>query len=94
MLSAIVIGVILTIPSGSLALASARDWQEFSSSLGGRLHAAVPLAAPCFPIVNGVHKIVNSTECSAVEQGYGLADFRSPRYPAYMFVRYKISVFD
>ncbi|KAJ6591126.1 FAD-binding domain-containing protein [Mycena vulgaris] len=73
----------------SLASPSAREWQEFSDSLGGRLHSAVPLSAPCFPIVNGKNSTVDREKCSQVQAGYTVADFRSVRFPAYMFPQWE-----
>jgi hypothetical protein len=80
------LAALILVAQGSLASPSAQDWQEFSDSLEGRLHSAIPVSAPCFPVVNGQNSTINPTECSAVEAGYTLADFRSARYPAYMFV--------
>lgn len=70
----------------ALALPSVQEWKEFSDSLDGRLHSAVPVSAPCFPIVNNKTSTVDPEGCAAVQAGYTLADFRSSRYPAYMFV--------
>ncbi|KAJ7507300.1 isoamyl alcohol oxidase [Mycena galericulata] len=73
----------------SLALPSVQDWKELTNSLGGRLHSAVPVSAPCFPVVNNKTSIVDPEACSAVQAGYTLADFRSVRYPAYMFPQWE-----
>jgi len=83
------LAALILVAQGSLASPSTRDWQEFSDSLDGRLHSAIPVSAPCFPVVNGQNSTVNPTECSAVEAGYTLADFRSVRYPAYMFPQWE-----
>jgi hypothetical protein len=76
----------LILVTQALARPSAKDWQEFADSLDGRLHTALPVAAPCFPIVNGHNSTVDPQACAAVQAGYGSAEFRSARYPAYMWV--------
>ncbi|KAJ7328364.1 FAD-binding domain-containing protein [Mycena albidolilacea] len=73
----------------ALALPSVREWKEFSNSLDGRLHSAVPVSAPCFPIVNNKTSTVDPEGCAVVRAGYTLADFRSSHYPAYMFPQWE-----
>ncbi|KAJ7135447.1 isoamyl alcohol oxidase [Mycena crocata] len=80
---------LLALVSQVLALPSTRDWQAFSDSLDGRLHSAVPLSAPCFPVVNGRNSTVKTDACSAVQGNYNLANFRSAHYPAYMFPQWE-----
>ncbi|KAF9045971.1 FAD-binding domain-containing protein [Hymenopellis radicata] len=68
----------------SLAAASTEDWERLSVALNGRLHSALPLSSPCFPIVNGLNNTVNDTACAAVQAGYSSPTFRSPRFSAFM----------
>ncbi|KAJ6610477.1 FAD-binding domain-containing protein [Mycena sp. CBHHK59/15] len=79
----------LFLAQSSFALPTAKEWQEFSASLGGRLRSTAPLAAPCFPLVNGHKSTVDPEACAAVQAGYMLADFRSHRYPAFMFPQWE-----
>ncbi|KAJ7302250.1 isoamyl alcohol oxidase [Mycena albidolilacea] len=79
----------LILVTQALARPSAKDWQEFADSLDGRLHTALPVAAPCFPIVNGHNSTVDPEACAAVQAGYGSAEFRSARYPAYMWTQWE-----
>jgi hypothetical protein len=75
-------------------VASAKDWELLSASVKGRLHTAVPLAAPCFSVVNGVSSpSLNATACAAVKVGYTNPDFRSPRFSGYMIVRRREDIF-
>ncbi|KAJ7093986.1 FAD-binding domain-containing protein [Mycena belliarum] len=83
------LSVLLLVAQSTLALPSVQDWLAFSDSLEGRLHATVPLSAPCFPIVNGRNSTVDPERCAAVQAGYTQADFRSVRYPAYMFPQWE-----
>ncbi|KAJ7701763.1 FAD-binding domain-containing protein [Mycena rosella] len=80
---------LILIAQSSLALPSAQEWQEFSDSLSGRLHKALPLSAPCFPVVNGEKSTINPEECSVIQSNYTVADFRSVRAPAYMFTQWE-----
>ncbi|KAJ7291112.1 FAD-binding domain-containing protein [Mycena rebaudengoi] len=71
-------------------VASAKDWELLSASVKGRLHTAVPLAAPCFSVVNGVSSpSLNATACAAVKVGYTNPDFRSPRFSGYMIPQWE-----
>ncbi|KAJ7481642.1 FAD-binding domain-containing protein [Mycena latifolia] len=83
------LAALVLIAQSSFALPSAQEWKEFSNSLDGRLFTTVPLSAPCFPVVNGKNSTVDPEKCSEVQAGYTLADFRSVRYPAYMFPQWE-----
>ncbi len=71
------------------ASASSEDWRELSTSLGGRLYSALPLASSCFPVVNGKDNDVNATACATVQSGYTRPAFRSPQFSAFMQVSIK-----
>ncbi len=71
----------------SLAAASIEDWQRLSVALNGRLHSALPLSSPCFPIVNGLSNTVNETACATIQAGYSSPALRSLQFSAFMQVR-------
>lgn len=60
-------------------------WTTLNLTVGGRLQKSLPLAAPCFPIVNDRPSQVNSSACEAVQAGYTTPSFLSQRYEAFMF---------
>ena len=70
----------------TFAIATVKQWERLGQSLEGRLHAAVPVSAPCFDIVNGKKIGRNGTACAEVQAGYTQPDFRFPKANAFMFV--------
>lgn len=65
---------------------SSSQWQSLNHTLGGKLYSALPLAAPCFSVVNGANVSVNSAACSDVEANYTDPLYRVEKFSAYMFV--------
>lgn len=64
-------------------------WDFLNATLEGRLETGIPVASPCFPVVNGKNVAVNNTACAAVQEGYTDPTFRSPIFGAYMLVSTK-----
>ncbi|KAJ3754142.1 FAD-binding domain-containing protein [Lentinula raphanica] len=73
----------------SSATPSAERWAQLNQTVGGRLHASLPLAASCFSTVNGIPSTPNATECALVQQGYTKPDFRSVHYSAHMLPQWE-----
>ncbi|KAH8824318.1 FAD-binding domain-containing protein [Flagelloscypha sp. PMI_526] len=65
------------------------EWKALASGLGGRLKRGVPIAAPCFSVVNGQPSTPDSAACSAVQNGYKSGAYRHEQAPAYMFVQWE-----
>ncbi|KAF9013840.1 FAD-binding domain-containing protein [Hymenopellis radicata] len=67
-------------------------WHALNATLGGKLHAAVPLAAPCFSSLNGDEFRGNTSECAIVETGYRNPFFRSDKFNAYTWPQWESCV--
>lgn len=75
--------VLADVPTSSI---SSSQWQSLNNTLGGKLYNALPLAAPCFSVVNGANVSVNAAACSDVEANYTDPLYRVEKFGAYMFV--------
>ena len=59
-------------------------WSALNQSVSGRLHAATPLASPCFSIYNGQRVAVDAGACSNIQSNYNSAAFRSNFFSGYV----------
>ncbi|EIM92699.1 FAD-binding domain-containing protein [Stereum hirsutum FP-91666 SS1] len=76
------LSVLADVPASSI---SSSQWQSLNHTLGGKLYSALPLAAPCFSVVNAANVSVNSAACSDVEANYTDPLYRVEKFGAYMF---------
>ncbi|KAH8824319.1 FAD-binding domain-containing protein [Flagelloscypha sp. PMI_526] len=82
--------VLLAVASGVASKSTRADkWTILNSELGGRLHASLPLAAPCFSVVDGSNVTVDAAACAAVQSGYKSPLYRREKAPAYMLVQWE-----
>lgn len=59
-------------------------WSTLNQSVHGRLHAASPLALPCFSRYNGQPVAFDPAACSAIQKNYTSALFRTDFFNGYM----------
>ena len=59
-------------------------WSNLNQSVHGRLYAATPLALPCFSSYNGKPVAADPTACSAIQNNYTTALFRTDLFNGYM----------
>lgn len=64
---------------------TATQWSELNSTLGGKLSAATPFAAPCFDVVNGASN-EDKSGCAAIQSGYRDPFYRASRFNAFLWV--------
>ncbi|PRP88697.1 hypothetical protein PROFUN_02793 [Planoprotostelium fungivorum] len=57
---------------GQACWPSALEWKIFNKTIGGNLHATVPIGAPCFPS----SPFYNITTCNTIKANYKDASFR------------------
>jgi hypothetical protein len=85
--------VLLAVASGVASKSTRADkWTILNSELGGRLHASLPLAAPCFSVVDGSNVTVDAAACADVQSGYKSPLYRREKAPAYMLVSSNLSL--
>ncbi|KAL7283964.1 hypothetical protein ACG7TL_001236 [Trametes sanguinea] len=58
-----------------------------NATVGGRLHASVPLDKPCFSIYEGRHVPVDPVACATVQSNYTNPAFRLEHFSAYMLLQ-------
>lgn len=73
-------------PRASTASITSAQWVQLNSSVGGRLHQAVPLAEPCYSIYNGNVVTPNTAQCAAVQNGYETDTYLASYYGGFMNV--------
>ncbi|KAF8887280.1 hypothetical protein CPB84DRAFT_1849918 [Gymnopilus junonius] len=65
-------------------------WNALNSTVGGRLQVGVPLAQPCFSLLNGgAPNVPNPTECSDIQTNYENHIFRSDHFGAYEIIQWE-----
>lgn len=70
------------------SIISTSELAALNSSVKGRLFRSTPFALPCFSTFNGQPNVdFDNTACAAVQANYGVPEFRTPRFGAYMEVR-------
>jgi len=69
--------------SGAASIATDADWKALANAVSGNLHAAVPLAEPCFSTFNGQSVSIDQAECATVQQNYLNGTFRTGQYPGF-----------
>lgn len=69
--------------SGAASIPTGADWKALAYAVSGNLHAAVPLAKPCFSTFNGQSVSVEQAECATLEQNYLNGTFRTGQYAGF-----------
>ncbi|KAJ6588813.1 FAD-binding domain-containing protein [Mycena capillaripes] len=65
------------------------QWTALNSSVAGRLHVGIPLARPCFSLIDpAVAGNTDAAECAAVRQGWSNSLFLVEQFGAYMNVQW------
>lgn len=60
------------------------DWASLNASVDGRLHAAAPIALPCFSTFENQPVTPDMDTCSGVQANYAAPAYRVQRYSAAM----------
>ncbi|THH13439.1 hypothetical protein EW146_g6785 [Bondarzewia mesenterica] len=68
----------------ALSAITSHQWAQLNSTVGGKLYTAVPFAAPCFSVVNGVNVTVDAAACQAVQVAYTSPTLLVENFAAYM----------
>lgn len=69
------------------SVATEADWHELERQLAGRLHAATPLARPCFTTYHGQAVSADHDQCAVVESNYLNASFRADQYAGFHYLQ-------
>ena len=74
--------------SSASSIIPASELASLNNTVKGRLFRSTPFASPCFSLLNGQPNAdFDDVSCAAVQANYGVPEFRTPRFGAYMEVR-------
>ncbi|KUI67848.1 6-hydroxy-D-nicotine oxidase [Cytospora mali] len=65
-------------------IATEDDWKTLSNELHGNLHAASPLARPCFSNYDGQQVAIDQERCTTVQNNWLNASFRTSQFPGFL----------